>query len=140
MNKIQELIKNVLKGKAMRIGLKGAIDVDRQDTQNAAQISEAIQYFEKAFKETDLSKQIELYSKAIEINPQFIEAYYNRGCAKDSLGQYELAIANFNRVIDLNPQDAEIYYYRGNAKLKLGLNESAEEDYAKAKELGYIAQ
>ncbi len=36
-------------------------------------------------------KAIEDYDKAIEIDPQYAEAYYNRGSAYDILGQSEQA-------------------------------------------------
>ena len=44
------------------------------------------------------------YNKAIEINPQYADAYTNRGVAKDELKDYQGAIADYNKAIEINPQ------------------------------------
>ena len=75
---------------------------------------------------------IECYSEAIELNPQYVVAYNNRGVVKSSLGEIEEAIKNFNKAIELNPQYAEAYYSRGNAKSYSGEHEEAIKDYNKA--------
>ena len=52
---------------------------------------------------------------AIELDSQYAIAYYNRGIAYYSLGQYELAIADYDEAIRLDPQYAEAYCNRGTA-------------------------
>ena len=79
---VQKLKDSVQKDKELIMELKNLVEKDKQKAQKSAQKSEAIQYFTEALTETDLNKQIELCSKAIEINPQFTEAYNNRGFAK----------------------------------------------------------
>ena len=83
-------------------------------------------------------KAIQDYDEAIRLNPQFADAYYNRGTAYGrDLGQYGKAIKDFDEAIRLNPHDADAYYNRGAAYAKLGQQEQADRDFAKAKELGY---
>ncbi len=53
------------------------------------------------------------------------------------LRQYEHAITDYNEAIRLNPQEAKAYHNRGIAYEALGNSIQAEQDYAKAKELGY---
>ena len=36
------------------------------------------------------------YTKAIKLNPNYADAYYNRGVAKSNLQDYDGAIADFN--------------------------------------------
>ena len=60
------------------------------------------------------------YTRAIEINPQNVDAYYNRGLAKDDSGDYEGAIADYTKAIEINPELAIAYANRGNSKNKLG--------------------
>ena len=36
------------------------------------------------------------FNKAIELNPNYADAYYNRGNAKGNLKDYKGAIADFN--------------------------------------------
>jgi tetratricopeptide (TPR) repeat protein len=61
------------------------------------------------------------YTKAIEFNPQFADAYFNRGLAKYSLGDKNGSIADWTKAIEVNPQYAEAYYNRGYAKKRFRL-------------------
>ena len=56
------------------------------------------------------------YDIAIRLNPDYAEAYYNRGLAKYDLGQHFAAIADYDIAIRLNPDDADAYNNRGVAK------------------------
>ena len=58
------------------------------------------------------------YTQAIRLNPDYADAYYNRGNAKSKLGQHFAAIADYDIAIRLNPDDAGAYYNRGNAKIQ----------------------
>ena len=60
------------------------------------------------------------YDRALELNPQFAQAYYNRGNAKRTLKDYQGAIADYDKAIELNPRFAQAYYNRGVAKSDLG--------------------
>ena len=60
-------------------------------------------------------KAISDYTKAIEINPRFAEAYYNRGLAYGKKGQYDKAISDYTKAIEINPRFAEAYNNRGDA-------------------------
>jgi tetratricopeptide (TPR) repeat protein len=52
------------------------------------------------------------YTKAIEIDPKFSEAYINRGAAYGKSGKSELALADFNKGIELDPKAANGYFNR----------------------------
>ena len=83
-----------------------------------------------------LKEALDAFTKAIEINPQFAQAYSNRGFAYSNLGDYNQAIKDYNRAIEINPQDAVAYYNRGGlAYGKLGNYNQAIKDYNKAIEL-----
>ena len=58
---------------------------------------------------------IEEYTKAIELNPNYVEAYNNRACAYKKKGQYDLAIDECNKAIDLDPNLAGAYVNRAYA-------------------------
>ncbi len=70
--------------------------------------------------------------KAIRLNPDYAEAYYNRGNAKNALGRHDDAIADYDEAIRLNPDDAEAYNNRGNVKNALGRHDDAIADYDEA--------
>ena len=83
----------------------------------------------------DVADKLNSYNRAIELNPDIAEAYFNRGNAKRELGQYEDAIADFNNSIQLQPDMADAYSNRGNVKGRLGRHEDAITDFVKAIQL-----
>lgn len=95
----------------------------------------AVSYFTKSCYEKDLAKQIEYLSKAIEINPEYADAYNNRGIAYTHLKEYEKAIEDFSKAIEINQEDADTYYNRGIAYSNLKEYEKVIEDYNKAIEI-----
>jgi len=68
----------------------------------------------------DLEGAIADYTRAIELNPMFGEAYCNRGNAKSDKGDLDGAIADFSRAIVIKPGLSEAYCGRGLAKSAKG--------------------
>jgi tetratricopeptide (TPR) repeat protein len=83
----------------------------------------------------DSDKAIADYTKAIEINPQYISAYYNRGVAWYDKGDYDKAIVDYTKAIEIDPKFALAYQNRGHAWEKKGDSDKAIADYKKAVEL-----
>ena len=77
-------------------------------------------------------RAIEHYEKALEIDPEYGDAYNNRGIAYYYLEQYERAIEDFNKALDIDPEDAIAYYNRGVVYANLGQYERGIEDFDKA--------
>ncbi|HZX14151.1 MAG TPA: tetratricopeptide repeat protein [Thermodesulfobacteriota bacterium] len=50
------------------------------------------------------------FSKAIEINPEYVQAYANRGVAYGNEGMYDKAILDLNKAIELNPAYVDAYF------------------------------
>lgn len=100
-------------------------------------------YRQGVFKqqEGDYEGAIEAYDRAIELNPNRIEAYNDCGLAHLELQEYVEAIEDFDRAIALNPQRYEFYNSRGVARLALGNYAEAIEDFNDAKKLNrYFAE
>ena len=72
------------------------------------------------------------YDQAIKLNPEYANAYNNRGIVKDDLGDFAAAIADYDEAIKLNPKDANAYCNRGNAKSRLGDYNAAVADFSEA--------
>jgi tetratricopeptide (TPR) repeat protein len=68
------------------------------------------------------------FDKAIELNPDFADAYFNRGCAKGSLEQIADALADFDAAIHLNPDYVDAYCTRALVKSALGCTREAMQD------------
>lgn len=63
---------------------------------------------------------IQDFSRVIEINPNFAEAYYGRGLANFDLGNREEAIADYTQALAINPNYIDAYLGRGIAKFAVG--------------------
>ena len=111
------------------------INADTAAAEKAAKEAKASQLFTEAFNEKDTSKAIELYNQAIDIKPDFSEAYNNRGLLKKKINDQEGALQDYNKAIELAPNNAGTYNNRGVLRKDLNDNEGALQDYNKAIEL-----
>jgi tetratricopeptide (TPR) repeat protein len=75
---------------------------------------------------------ISAYSRAINLDPNYVLAYINRGSAYTARGHYDRALADYTRAIELDPNDAVVYFNRGNAYRKRREYEKALSDYTQA--------
>ncbi|MDP8227814.1 MAG: tetratricopeptide repeat protein [Candidatus Electryoneaceae bacterium] len=96
----------------------------------------ALSWFMKGLSATGLDVKIECYANAIRLNPQYADAYNNRGIAYYAKGAYDRAIQDYDEAIRLNPQYADAYHNRGIAYEKKGDHRRARQDFLRAKELG----
>lgn len=78
------------------------------------------------FQKKEYQEAINDYTKAIEINPDYADAYFYRGCAKHKLKNYRGALADFSRAIQINPNYVDAYYYRGIVKDDLARYEASK--------------
>ena len=83
----------------------------------------------------DFNGAITDYNKAIELNPNYAEAYKGRGWAHHGLKQYVAAIKDYSKAIELKPDFALAYNNRGLAKANSRDFNRAITDYNKAIEL-----
>jgi tetratricopeptide (TPR) repeat protein len=92
-------------------------------------------FFEVANSYISLKKYeeaIAAYDKALQIKPDFHEAWNNRGNALDDLGRCEEAIASHHKALQIKPDFHEAWNNRGNALGNLGRDEEAIVSYDKA--------
>ena len=90
----------------------------------------------KSYQSGDYDGAIKHYSKVIELDPNKVSAYYNRGLAYQGKRKYDLAIEDYTEVIKLGPNKASAYYNRGNAYQGQGKYDLAIEDYTEVIKLG----
>ena len=84
-------------------------------------------YFRKDYKNA-----ISAYSRALQINPNFAEAYNNRGNAYVQLKNYQQAMQDLQNAVRLNNADARIHNNLGGVYLLLENYNAAISEYTQA--------
>jgi len=87
-------------------------------------------YFKKEYE-----KAIEENNKAIDLIPDDINAYVNRGTIKQAIKLYDDALKDYDKAISLVADDSDIYFNRGILNFKLLLFDKAIADFNRAIEL-----
>ncbi|MCA2814274.1 MAG: tetratricopeptide repeat protein [Microcystis sp. M090S1] len=83
----------------------------------------------------EYEQAIASYDKALEIKPDYHQAWYNRGVALGNLGRLEEAIASYDKALEIKPDYHEAWYNRGFALDDLGRFAEAIASYDKALEI-----
>jgi len=88
---------------------------------------------EKQFKDNQFNEAKASFTAAINIDPNLVEAYFNRANLNIKLGETDAAIEDFDMVNKLDPKDDEAWLKNGNLNFD-------QKDYQKAatKYAGYL--
>ncbi|GAB6012670.1 tetratricopeptide repeat protein [Viscerimonas tarda] len=78
------------------------------------------------------------YNKALELNPDFVYAYYNRAEIRSMQRDFRAAVLDYNEVIRREPNFPDVYFNRGLDRLQLGEKDKGLSDLRKAGELGIL--
>ena len=92
-------------------------------------------YYETALSnitEDDADNAVANLGKAIELNPNYVEAYMMRGLIYGSLHEFDKAIADFEKVVELEPDNEPAKEIRTAAYAARGAGYAEEEHYDKA--------
>jgi tetratricopeptide (TPR) repeat protein len=83
----------------------------------------------------EYNEAISDYTKAIEIDPTKVDAYFNRGLIYGDSDKHTKVLIEMNKVIELDPKYAKAYECRGLSNAFLGKTGEAKKDLQKAVEL-----
>lgn len=89
-------------------------------------------------KSIEYEEILRVYEKIIQLNPDFIFAYYNRAEIFSLEKDYRAAIADYTKALEIEPQFAEAYFNRGISRLSIGEAREGLDDLRKAGELGIV--
>lgn len=92
----------------------------------------AQQWFERGMAATHPVEKIRCYSEAIQLYPDYAEAFRNRGIARHSMDDLSGALTDYGKAIRLNAKDFHAYHNRGMIRARKGDKAGAQEDYDKA--------
>ena len=93
------------------------------------------EYFElgvDSYENDEIDNAIINLSKAIELNPGYVDAYYFRGLVYIIEEDYDKGIADFEKVVELDPEHTDAKVARIKAYSDRGLVYFLEEDYDKS--------
>jgi tetratricopeptide (TPR) repeat protein len=88
-------------------------------------------------EQDSLESALSVFNAIFFKNPNFQNAYFNRGRVYLKMGAWAKAVADFDKIIASDPENAYAYYERSVAKAKLKI-ESACADLDKAIALGHV--
>ena len=80
----------------------------------------------------NFQKAIEDYTKAIELDANFIDAYLKRCEMRYKLGDNKGVLEDCSQVLRIDPSMAKAHYYQGRARYRLGYVQSAIDSYTQA--------
>jgi tetratricopeptide (TPR) repeat protein len=92
----------------------------------------AKKWFDKGFEEVDRVKEIEYYTKAIELNPNMTAAFIYRGLSNMHQDHPDEAIEDYTEAIRLEPKNIVAWIGRGHVKKKWYQYKEAILDYEEA--------
>ena len=79
------------------------------------------------YKIGQYDKSADAFRRAIDLNPEYIDAYYNLGSILEYLGQNEDALVVFKQIVVRKPTDYEAVYKAASLSKKLGREDKAKE-------------
>ncbi len=87
--------------------------------------------------ESNISKNlynnaIKDFSRALAINPNYIDALINRGSAYSQLGRFNDALIDFNHALQFEKKDPELYNKRGEVYIQNNMYDQAIKDFTAA--------
>jgi tetratricopeptide (TPR) repeat protein len=82
------------------------------------------------YTQKDYQGAIEAFDRAIELNPNYADAYSYRGKAGAQLRDMQGALADYDRALKIDPNFAEVYYSRDVARIQLKDMQGAIADFS----------
>ena len=86
-------------------------------------------------RQGDFKKSVEEFKKAIEINPNYADAYHNLGNTYQQMGQIDLALENYRKAASINTSLWQSYQNMAAIYFGQGNYERASENIKKALEI-----
>lgn len=91
--------------------------------------TEAFLFYNKAldyYKMGLYEESITYFKRAIDVDPEFIDAYFNLGSVYEYLKQYDEALAVFKQIVVRNMEDYDAVYHAAWLSYKLGQEDKAK--------------
>lgn len=97
--------------------------------------SDFIEKADKLHYEKEYTQAIRFYSKALELDDQNYQTFYNRGRCYEENGNKQEALNDYTKAISLNGSHFNSFYWRASVNYDLNNYQEAASDWLKAREL-----
>jgi tetratricopeptide (TPR) repeat protein len=104
-------------------------------TASAAWAQDAMYFYKLGVDSSMANTKIKYFTKAVELNPNLVEAYEKRAIHYYFQRRYDKAIQDYSKIIELKPEGPEAYLMLGSSQLKKGELEPAIYNLSRAIEL-----
>ena len=98
-------------------------------------IPELLETGNKLVERGQYAEAIQCYDRVLEIDPNYANAWNNKGLALDNLRRYNEAIACYDRALEIDPNHATTWSNKGNTLHSLGRSAEAIACYDRALEI-----
>lgn len=101
---------------------------------SSAQNRSAVSYFEKgeeALKHKSYKTALAHFNECLRLNPYYYDAYYSRALTRESLGDKQGALNDYNIYLESKPEDKEALFARAVGRYDYGQWAVAKEDFLK---------
>jgi len=108
---------------------------DNATAENLSITEDPVSWYERGkelYFQGQLEEALNALEKALELDPEYVDAWNGKGIVLDDLGRYEEAIEAYDKALALDPEFAYAWNNKGNALGNLGRYEEAIEAYDKA--------
>ncbi|MBE9221959.1 tetratricopeptide repeat protein [Cyanobacterium stanieri LEGE 03274] len=112
-----------------------AVEVDGDDSVDLGEAEDFYNQGNFLRDRQDYAQAIEQYTRAIEINGDYVDAFYNRGLTYADLEDYDRAIADYTQAIEIDPEYLDAYNNRGILYASLEDYDRAIADYTQVLEI-----
>ena len=99
----------------------------RVDTDAKLEYNKGIDFYNSG----QFDEAVDCFRKAIDLEPEYIDAYYNLGMTSDYLKQYEASLSMFKELLARKPEDYDAVYRAALVSYKMNLPEQSKEYLAK---------
>lgn len=99
----------------------------RVETDAKLEYNKGIDYYSSG----QFDEAVDCFRRAIDLEPEYLDAYFNLGMTLDYLKQYEAALSMFRELLDRKPDDYDAVYRAAVVSYKMGLTDQAKEYLAK---------
>ena len=109
--------------------------IQKQNSEPTKKVRNAQYYYRRGIAKSNqkqYEKAIKEYSKAIDVDPKFLDAYLKRTQMNYKLGDYQRVLDDCYRIITINSGVVKAYYYQGRARYSLGYVQASIDSYSEA--------